>query len=115
MSATIRIAILLAIAVYFILFVLLKKRRLTLRYTLLWLFSGAAMLVLVLFPKLLERLTNLLGFRVQSNALFAILLFFTLLIMISLTSIISRQDEYIKRLVQNVALLEKRVKDIESE
>lgn len=114
-SASMRYAILLAIALYFvILIVLLRKKQLTLRYTLLWLFSGLVMLVLTLFPHLLGGISSMLGFQVQTNALFAILFFFTLLILMSLTSIISRQNEYIKRLVQQTALLEKRLRDLEA-
>ncbi len=115
LSAAMRYAILLAIAVYFILLVvLLKQKRLTLRYTLLWLFCGAVLLLLSLFPQLLGLVTSLLGFQVESNALFAILFFFVLLILMSLTSIISKQNEAIKRLTQHAALLEKRLRDLEA-
>lgn len=114
MSMSMRYAILLAIVIYFIiLFILLKKKKLTLRYTLLWLFCGVILLLLSLFPGLLKSVTSLLGFQVQSNALFAILFFFVLLILMSLTSIISKQNESIKRLVQHAALLEKRLRDLE--
>ena len=116
MSASMRYAILLAIAVYFIILIaMLKKKRLTLRYSLVWLFSGVVLLLLLLFPGLLEAATALLGFQVPSNALFAVLFFFVLMILMSLTYITSRQSEYIKRLVQYTALLEKRLRDLESE
>ena len=116
MPLTMRCAIILAIIVYFIvLVVLLKQKRLSLRYTLLWLFSGMILLLLVVFPQLLDGISSLLGFQVQSNALFAILFFFTLLIMMSLTSIISKQNGYIKKLAQHTALLEKRLRNLESD
>ena len=69
--------------------------------------------LLSLFPQLLGLVTSLLGFQVESNALFAILFFFVLLILMSLTSIISKQNEAIKQLVQYTALLEKRVREAE--
>ena len=116
MTPSMRYAILLAIVVYFVVLILmLRRKRLSLRYTLLWLFSGVVLLVLSLFPGLLRWVTSLLGFQVQSNALFAILFFFVLLILMSLTSITSKQNEYIKRLVQHTAVLEKRIRDLESE
>lgn len=115
MSSSMRYAILLAIAVYFVILVaMLRQKRLSLRYALLWLFSGLVLLVLSLFPGLLRMVTTTLGFQVQSNALFAILFFFVLLILMSLTSITSKQNEYIKRLVQQTALLEKRLRELES-
>ena len=110
-----RYAILLAIAVYFVvLIVMLRQKKLSLRYTLLWLCCGAVLLLLSVFPGLLRFVTSVLGFQVQSNALFAILFFFVLLILMSMTFIISKQNEYIKRLVQHAALLEKRLRDLES-
>lgn len=110
-----RYAILLAIILYFIILIaMLRQKRLTLRYALLWLFSGVVLLALSLFPGLLGLVTQVLGFQVQSNALFAILFFFVLLILMSLTYITSKQNDYIKRLVQYTALLEKRLRDLES-
>ena len=115
MSASMRYSILLAVVVYFvILFTMLRKKRLTMRYALLWLFSGLVLLLLSLFPDLLRLVTVTLGFQVQSNALFSILFFFMLLILMSLTYIVSKQSEYIKRLVQHTAILEKRLRDLES-
>ena len=111
---SLRISILLAIGVYFVLLViLLRKKSLTLRYSLLWLFTGLVMLFFTLFPGLLAWMTALLGFKLGSNALFAILFFCLLIILISLTSVISRQGEAIKRLSQEHALLEKRLRELE--
>jgi len=114
LSPALRSSILIAIAIYFvILIMLLKQKRLTLRYTLLWLFSGLVMLMFVLFPQILHNITSLLGIEVESNALFAILFFCILVIMMSITSIISKQNNYIKRLIQYTAQLEKRIRDLE--
>ena len=107
---------LIAILIYFILLVvMLRQKRLNLRYTLLWLFSGVLMLVLSIFPQLLNGVTRLMGIQLQSNALFAILFFCMLIILVSMTSIISRQNESIKQLVQHIALLEKRIREMEQD
>ena len=114
LSTSLKTAILVAIFIYFVILVLLlKQKRLTLRYTLLWMFSGLLMLLVTIFPQILEGVTRLLGIQLLSNALFAILFFCVLMILISLTSIISKQNESIKQLVQYTAMLEKRVRDIE--
>ena len=114
LTTSLRIALLLGIVLYFvILFLLLRKKTLSLRYSLLWLFSGVIMLIFTLFPQLLSAITLLLGIEVQSNALFAILFFCVLMILMSVTAIISRQNEYIKRLVQYTGMLEKRISDLE--
>ncbi len=116
LSPSLRLAILFALVIYFIILViLLKKHKLALRYTLLWIASGLVMLVLSIFPQLLNTVTNILGIEVQSNALFAILFFCILMILMSITVVISKQNENIKKLTQYTATLEKRIRDMEDD
>ena len=75
--------------------------------------SGLVMLFFTLFPQVLAVITSLIGVQVLSNALFAILFFCMLIILISLTAINSKQNESINRLVQQNALLEKRIRELE--
>lgn len=113
---TLRVALLIAIFLYFVLlFVLLRKRSLSLRYTLLWLVCGLLMLLVTLFPQILTSFTRLVGIELISNALFAVLFFCIIIILVSLTSINSKQSETIKRLVQETALLEERVRKLEGQ
>ena len=115
-SVKFQFIVLVALVVYYIvLFHMLKKKRLSLRYTLLWLFSGVIMLVFALFPTFLTWLAVALGIAMPTNALFSIVLFCMIMLLISLTAIVSKQTEQIKRLSQSVALLEKRVREIESD
>lgn len=103
-----------ALALYFVfLFCLLIKNRLNLKYTLLWLAFGAVLLVVVWFPKLLSIVASLVGFEVASNGLFAILHFCTLILLISMTAIVSKLNEKVKRLIQTIALLERRIRELE--
>lgn len=93
---------------------LLKQRRLQLKYTLLWLAFGIIMIVLTLFPSILDAISNFVGIYNPVNALFAIACFCFILILVSLTAIVSKQNEKIKHLVQYTALLEERVRNLES-
>ena len=103
-----------AVALFFLLvFFLLKKNRLSLRYSLLWMLSGAIMLVLALFPGLLDRFARLIGIYSSVNALFAVIFFCGLMLMISFTVIVSREKQEIVRSIQRTALLEKRIQDLE--
>ena len=111
-SFRLQVVLILAVILYFfLLFVLLKKNRLILKYSLLWVFSGVLMLVLALFPGLLTELARLVGVYDPVNALFAVITFCSILVMVSLTSIVSNQNEKIKRLVQQIAILEKEEHD----
>lgn len=111
-SKTLQIFMLIAIAAYFVfLLYFLKKRHLNLKYTLLWIFSGILMLLLALFPRILNSLASLVGIYDPINALFAILCFCFIMILMSLTAIVSKQNERIKHLTQSIALLEKQLRE----
>lgn len=108
------IALICAVVLYFILLgMLLKKNRFLLKYSLLWIFAGVVMLLFAIFPQLLDSLAELFGIYNPVNALFAIVLFCIIFILVSLTAIVSSLNEKVKRLVQNQALLEERLKRIE--
>ena len=114
-STTLRIAMLVAVAVYFYLVLrLLKKKSLNLKYTLLWLLSGIIMLILAVFPQILNGFATV-GIYEPTNALFAVIFFCIIIILMSLTAIVSKLNEKSKRLIQSIALLEKRVRILENE
>ena len=113
-SAKLQIIMLLAVAVYFILlWYLLKKRSLNLKYTLLWIFSGFVMLLMSIFPNLLSWISEQIDIATPTNALFAMMFFCVIIILISLTAIVSKLNDKSKTLIQTVALLEKRIRELE--
>ena len=101
-STTLRIAMLVAVAVYFYLVLrLLKKKSLNLKYTLLWLLSGIIMLILAVFPQILNGFATAVGIYEPTNALFAVIFFCIIIILMSLTAIVSKLNEKSKRLIQS--------------
>lgn len=109
-----QIILITAIIVYFI-FILyfLKKRALELKYTLIWLLAGAVMLVLVTFPHLMHKIVRLVGIQSSMNGLYIALIAFIIMILMTLTSIVSRLSYKIRRLIQEYALLEERLRQLE--
>lgn len=104
-----------AIVIFFIIVLyLLKKRRISLKYTLLWLLTGLVMLIFVIFPQLMSRIAGLLGIQTTMNTLYLLLLAFVLILLMMLTSIVSKQTERIGALAQSNAILEKRVRELEN-
>lgn len=104
------------IAIYLIVILaLLKSGRLYLKYALLWLFTGIIMALLILCPGLIQWFFDLCGIQVYSNGIFAVLVLFILLILLALTSVVSKLNERNRKLVQEIALLEKRVRELEKE
>ena len=113
MKFYLRISLLLAIIIYFIiLFNLLNKKRLNLKYTLLWFLLGIIMLILLLFPNTLD-VFNIIGIIEPINGLFSTMLFCILMILMSITAIVSKLNEKNKILVQVIGALEKRIREIE--
>ena len=113
---TLRVVLIVAIIVYFIMILIfLKNKTLELRYTLLWMFAGMMLAVLVIWPELLGRLVRLVGIQSNMNGLFIMAIVFIVMIMMSLTSIVSRQTNKIRHLIQEIAILEKRVRELEKD
>ena len=113
-TSRIQIFAIAAVIIFFaVIIMLLKKNRFELRYTLLWFFSGFVMMLLALFPRLLDWFARLVGIYTPVNALFAAIIFIILMLMISFTSIISKEKQEIVRLIQELAILENRVRELE--
>jgi len=92
---------------------LIRKNRVTLKYALLWLFSGLVLLVLAIFPQVLNWIAGLIGVYSPVNALFAILLCCGLVLMISFSVIVSGNKKAVVRLTQKISLLENRIRELE--
>ena len=104
-----------AAVLFFVLLIwLLKKNRLSLKYCLLWLLSGIIMLILAVFPGVLDGFARMIGIYSSVNALFAVILFCGMMLMISFTVIVSREKQEIVKMVQRIALLENRIRELES-
>ncbi len=113
-SSTLRVLLTVAVLAYFaIVLILLKNKALTLKYSLLWIAAGICMGLLVIFPGALKKVTYLIGIANEMYGLFAIALGFLICLSMALTSIVSRQTAKIRRLIQTVGMLVKRIWDIE--
>lgn len=112
--STLRISLIIAVLCYFIIILyFLKQRALNLKYTLLWLLAGVVMGILVVFPELLMRVIHIFGIEDNMNGLFIMCIAFMLMILMALTSIASRQNMKIRTLVQEIGILDKRIRELE--
>ena len=112
--STLRVTLIIAVICYFIIILyFLKQRALNLKYTLLWLLAGVVMGLLVIFPELLVRIIHIFGIEDNMNGLFIICIAFMLMILMALTSIASRQNMKIRSLVQEIGILDKRIRELE--
>ena len=114
LPTNLRITLIIAIIFYFILILIfLKKKALELRYTLLWILAGVVMGLFVVFPQLLLYMIRLLGITSPMNGLYVLCIGFIIVILMALTSIVSKQMVKIRTLVQENAMLEKRLREAE--
>ena len=109
-----RIILVIGVIVYFVIILMfLKKKALALKYTLLWLIAGVILGVMVVWPETLTRFIRMLGITGNMNGLFILCIVFLVMIMMSITSIVSKQTEKIKNLTQTISKMEKRIRELE--
>ena len=102
-----------ALVLLVIIFVLLKHGKMTVKYSLLWLCLSLVLLVFALFPYVVYVLRDLMGVEMPVNLVFMLMFCFVLLVLLSLSIAISQLAEKSKRLTQENAILEKRVRELE--
>ena len=113
---TLRIVLSVAVICYFVIILYyLKKRMLELRYTLIWLAAGGCMGIMVFFPGLLIDFVHLLGIESNMNGLFILCFAFIIAILMMLTAIVSRFAMKVRTLIQEISMLEKRIRELESQ
>jgi hypothetical protein len=92
---------------------LVRRRRLGERYALLWLLTGAVVLLLAAWPAALERFADAVGIAYPPTALFVVAGAFVLLVLLHYATVISGLTERNVRLAQRVAILEERLGRVE--
>lgn len=111
---SLRIALLLGSAGLFaFILYLIKKGKLEVKYSIIWMAFSAAMLLFAIFPYLVLILGDIAGVLDPVNFIFLSQIIFILLILLSVSAVISGFSQKIKKLAQANAFLEKRVRELE--
>ena len=97
-----------------LIFLFVKHGKLSVRYSLAWFGLGGVLLVFAAFPVVAKMLRAVLRFEVVANMVFTLLFCFVLLVLLILSAAASTQTEQIKRMAQHSAMLEERVRLLES-
>ncbi|WP_270740060.1 DUF2304 domain-containing protein [Massilioclostridium coli] len=114
MSLALQIVLLVLVVIFLLAIIhLLRKGKLSLKYSLIWIFSSIILLIMIIFPQLSIQVSKWIGVEVPSNFIFMLEGIFVLVILISLTLIVSNQTSRLTRLTQAVAILERRIRDLE--
>ncbi|MEG0912618.1 MAG: DUF2304 domain-containing protein [Oscillospiraceae bacterium] len=114
MDTSLRIFLGIGLIFYFaMLFYMLKKGRLILKYTLFWILAGIVLIVFLICPKALYVVSDFIGVSNPVNGVFLLFAGISLLLLLSLTSIVSQFNRINRGMIQSMATLEKRVRELE--
>lgn len=112
MSLKIQIIIAIVIVVAFVLVVnMVRKKKLDMKHALPWMVVGFLVLLLDVFPTIVGGLSKLMGIELPINMLFFLGFCFSLLILFGQTVTISNLSDKVKKLTQELALLDKKIDD----
>ena len=91
---------------------MIRRRRLELRYVLIWMGCDFALIILASFPSLMEILADILGIKSPMNMIFFLGFLFSLIIIFSLTVTISHFTAMVRKMAQEIALLSDRLNEL---
>lgn len=116
MNIKLQIFFIIAICLYLLAIVhLLKKKKLNLKYTLLWLIASFVLLIATIFPSIMYFISNLIGIETPINSAIVLACMFVLVILITLTSIVSNLNQSVRSLTQQMAIMEKKIRELTDE
>lgn len=109
------LGILASLLTFVFVFWLLRRGSLQEKYAVLWLGVSGVALVLAIFPAILRAVTTALGVETPSNLLFFVTIVLLLLVAIQLSYELSRHEARIRRLAEEVALLDEEIRALRDE
>jgi len=101
-----------SIITFVFVFWLLRRGVLREKYAVLWLLLSGAALFFSIFPGALKWISDLLGVETPANLLFFVTIVLLVLVAVQLSYELSRHEARIRRLAEEVALLDREVKDL---
>lgn len=95
----------------FIIFIYIniRKKKILLKYALLWLIAAILMIICTISPNLMRSIADFLGIEVVSNMIFLFVVTIILVITFILTIIVSNQRSIITSLVQEIGILKEKI------
>ena len=102
-----------ALVLIFLVFEMIRRRRLQERYAILWLLTGVVLLVLSLWEGAIGLLASIVGIQYPPALLFAVALIFFVIVLLHYSTVLSRLAKQNLALAQSIALLEQRLRNVE--
>lgn len=106
MSLKLKICILLfSLLLFIITSYLLKKEKISVKYSLVWYFISLILIIVALMPFVMNFIQKIIGFDSMSNMIIGIILCLLVFSNLTLTIIVSGQKQKINLLIQEVSIL----------
>lgn len=99
------LSIVFILALAFVILLITRKGKMYVKYSIIWYGCLFVLLLLTIFPSLLRWFTNLFGIQISSNFIFAFMIGILFIICISLTVIVSGQNEKTRHLIQELSII----------
>lgn len=94
---------------------MIRKSKLSLKYSLTWILFGLFFIVLSIYPKFVDMTSDLLRIHSPVNTLFLGIILLLLIMLFTLTVAISKLKEQVTSLSQELGILKKKVEDAEND
>jgi hypothetical protein len=107
------LAIAVTLALLLLVFELVRRKRLSERYAILWLLAATTLFVLAAWKGLLTTLSNDVGISYPPSALFAVAIGLIAMILLHFSLAVSRLSDQNKVLAQRLGLLQQRIEESE--
>lgn len=91
--------------------VLLIKKKISVKFALVWIILFTILLLSIIIPGFLEWMTSIAGFQTASNMILSVFIAVLVAINIASTIVISRQGKRIAKLTQEIAIINKALAD----
>lgn len=114
----IKIQILIGVGILFALiaiFLMVRNRKLELKYALSWIVVFVAIFIVNCFPAITSACAKLVGIKTPINMLFFLGFCFALIIILGLTASVSRLSNKVKKLTQEIAIMNQKIEKLEAE
>ncbi len=115
MQKQLAIALVCIILIY-IFFILkaVKRKNMRIGYLIFWMVTAVALIISILIPDLIDKITKIIGFELPINMIFSVAIFIILYLIFDLMALISKEEHKTTMLIQEISILKKRVEELEN-
>lgn len=107
------LAIIFSIAFMFFIIILVRNNKLEEKYSLLWLFFGVCIIILSIFPNIIDKLAQIFNIIYPPSLIFLFAFIVLAVYIIHLSTIASKQNKRVIKLSQEISILYEKIDRLE--